>query len=128
MKAFNTWYEEESKVDPDYAQKLSPFGGHTLINSAMREAWTVFKARATDELGLPDDLDGHDLVDRLFDDDDPAVSTLSRKERRDYCHLMKGLYSLYRNPVMHNDPKPNPAAADAVIALVGICLARIARP
>lgn len=126
MAAFNTWYETASQIDGDYTERLRAFSSSAQINSANREAWAIFKTRATQAFDLPDDLDGYKLVDRLFGDEQPAASTLTAKERRGYRKLMKGLYTLYRNPVSHNDSEPNPAATDAVTTLIGICLARIA--
>lgn len=126
--AFNTWYEAASQIDGDYAERLLEFHGYAQINSAHREAWAIFKTRATQLFDLPENLDGHKLADRLFGDDQPAVSVLTAAERRGYRELMKGLYTLYRNPVSHNDSDPNPAVTDAVTALIGACLARIAPP
>ena len=126
IAAFNTWYETASQIDGDYTERLREFRSSAQINSANREAWAIFKTRATQLFDLPDDLDGYKLVDRLFGDEQPAASTLTAKERRGYRKLMKGLYTLYRNPVSHNDSDPNPAATDAVTTLIGICLARIA--
>ena len=128
LDAFNGWYETASEVDPELMTRLLPFNSASHINSATREAWPIFKTRMTEAYGLPDNVDGHELVERLFGDDAPAVSSLSERERRGYCNLFKGLYTLYRNPVAHNDQEPNPAATDAVIALIGICLSRIAPP
>ena len=128
LDAFNNWYATASGVDPELVERLHPFNGVSHINSAIREAWTIFKTRMTKAYDLPDDIDGHPLVERLFGDDDPAVSSLSVGERLGYRNLFKGLYTLCRNPVAHNDQEPNPAEADAVIALIGICLSRIAPP
>ena len=125
MAAFNTWYETASQIDGDYTERLRAFGSGAHINSTNREAWAIFKTRATQTFDLSDDLDGYKLVDRLFGDEQPAASTLTVKERRGYRKLMKGLYTLYRNPITHNDPVPNPAVTDAVTTLIGICLARI---
>lgn len=128
LNAFNDWYAAASVVDPELVERLRPFNSVSHINSAAREAWTIFKTRATEAYNLPDGIDGHPLVDLLFGDDDPAVSFLSASERRGYRNLFEGLYTLHRNPIMHNDQEPNPAVADSVIAFIGICLSRIAPP
>lgn len=128
MDAFNTWYETASQIDGDYTERLREFHSSAQINSAHREAWAIFKTQATLLFDLSDDLDGYKLVDRLFGDEQSAVSTLTAKERRGYRELMKGLYTLYRNPVSHNDSDPNPAVTDAVTTLIGTCLARITPP
>lgn len=128
LDAFDDWYATASGIDPELVERLRPFNGVSHINSAGREAWAIFKTRVIEAYDLPDDIDGHALVDRLFSDDDPVVPSLSDGERRGYRNLLKGLYTLHRNPVAHNDQEPNPGAADAVIALIGICLSRIAPP
>ena len=128
LDAFNGWYETASEVDPELMRRLLPFNSASHINSAEREAWTIFKTRMTQAYGLSGDLDGHPLVERLFGENAPVVSSLSESERRGYYNLFKGLYTLHRNQVAHNDQEPNPAATDAVIALIGICLSRIAPP
>ena len=128
IRAFGQWYEAQSQIDASYAKRLHSFNSVSHINSAAREAWAIFKTRTTEAYDLPGDLDGHQLVDRLFGDDDPAVSSLSDRERRGYHNLFKGLYTLYRNPVAHNDQEPNPAEADALIALIGICLSQTTPP
>ena len=128
LNAFSGWYETASGVDPELMTRLRPFNSASHINSAEREAWTIFKTRMTEAYDLPGNVDGHELVERLFGGNDPAVSFLSESERRGYHNLFKGLYTLHRNQIAHNDQGPNPAATDAVIALIGIYLSRIAPP
>lgn len=128
LHAFNDWYATASGVDPELVERLRPFNGVSHINSASREAWAIFKTRLIEAFNLPANLDGHELVERLFDGDNPVATTLSKKERPRYSNLLKGLYSLNRNLLAHNDAHPNPAETDAVIALLGIYLSRIAPP
>lgn len=128
LNAFNDWYATASGVDPELVERLHPFNSVAHINSAIRETWAIFKTRVIEAYGLPDDIDGHPLIERLFGNNDPAVSSLSDGERLGYRNLFKGLYTLHRNPVAHNDQEPNPAEADAVIALLGVYLSRIAPP
>lgn len=128
LDRFEAWYETASGLDPEYVRRLESFDRGQHINSAEREAWTIFKTRMTEAYDLPGNVDGHELVERLFGGNDPAVSFLSESERRGYHNLFMGLYTLFRNEVAHNDREPNPAATDAVIALIGITLSRIAPP
>ena len=128
LDRFEAWYETASGLDPEYVRRLESFDRGEHINSAEREVWTIFKTRVTETYDLPRNLDGRDLADRLFGGNDPAVSFLSESERRGYHNLFMGLYTLFRNEVAHNDREPNPAATDAVIALIGVCLGRIAPP
>lgn len=122
---FDAWYLEVSGIAPEFAERMDKFDRRDLLNSAVREAWTVFKSRTVQSFALDDNLDGIRLADHLFRDGGPLDPLIPEKERRGYLHLLRGLYALSRNPVMHNDPEPNPGEADAVVVLIGICLARI---
>lgn len=125
LERFEAWYETASGIDPEYVRRLESFDRGQHINSAEREAWVIFKSRVVDEFDLSSDLDGYDLVAALLGDNGPASSILKRDERAWLKPLLKGLYSLHRNLIMHNDIPPNPAASEAVIALLGIYLARL---
>ena len=122
---FERWYRRQSKIDEVFTQRMAPFGKSELINSSIREAWTVFKTEIVDILDLPNNLDGVPLVRQMFGDSGALTDVMSEKERRAYCHLLTGLYALCRNPVMHNDVKPNPAEAEIVTTLLGRCLAEV---
>ena len=74
---------------------------------------------------LPDNLDGHQLADALFGSKGATASLLPDNERTAYLGLFKGLYTLYRNPVSHNDVPSNPSEVDAVLALVNAALLKI---
>lgn len=75
--------------------------------------------------GLAPSLDGHDLANALFGYSGVTVGILSNSDREGYLNLFKGLYTLIRNPVAHNDLPSNPAEAEAVIALVSSAMMKI---
>ena len=95
------------------------------LNAAVREAWAIFKSRMVDLFALPEELDGHRLCDRLFGTNGATTGLLSDSDRQGYANLFKGLYTLNRNPISHNDMPPNPEEVDAVLALVNSALSRI---
>ena len=70
-------------------------------------------------------MDGHKLVDQLFGTDSATAGLLSNSDRQGYANLFKGLYTLNRNPISHNDMSVNPEVIDAVLALINAALARI---
>ena len=125
LTKFNSWYEKQSQLDPLLSTRLQPLvrAGHT--NSAVREAWAVFKTRCIDAFDLPAEIDGWRLAERLFGDNGVMQDRMNDSERRGYQHMLKGLYALSRNPIAHNDSPPNPAEADAVLTLVSRTLARL---
>lgn len=50
---------------------------------------------------------------------------LPNETREGYLNLFKGLYTLSRNVTIHNDHAPNPLEAEAVLAMIGVALAKI---
>ena len=53
------------------------------------------------------------------------VNLLTENERKGYLNLFKGLYTLYRNPIAHNDIQPNPEEVDAVLVMINAALVKI---
>ena len=116
----------QSKVDPDLSIRLAPLVMAGQLNAAQREAWAVFKSRMVGAYSLSEDLDGHKLADALFGSGGATSPYLPEGERRGYLNLLKGLYTLYRNPVVHNEAQLSPDEADAILTLVNAALVRLA--
>ena len=125
LELFETWYERHSPTDSKFGTGLKPHIDNGNLNAALREAWPVFKTRMVDAFGLPDDIDGHRLADRLFGTEGTTADLLSDKERKAYLNLFKGLYSLSRNSVLHGDVPTDPEVATAVLALINSALVRL---
>ena len=122
---FDEWYERQSPVDCDLAARLERLVANGELNAAAREVWAIFKTRMDSAFEIPDDLDGHKLADKLFGPKGVTVELLPDKDRKGYLNLFKGLYTLNRNLVAHNDVEPNPEEIDAVLTLVNSALVRI---
>ena len=125
LALFNEWYERHSPGSAELPDRLAPLITTGQLNAAARESWAIFKSRMVDLFGLPDELDGHKLVDQLFGTDGATAGILSNSDRRGYANLFKGLYTLNRNPISHNDVPLNPEEIDAVLALVNSGLRKI---
>ena len=125
LERFHKWYEKHSPVDRTFSSRLRPLIESGELNSALREAWVVFKSQMVDMFGISETLDGHRLADALLGPKGPLVGLLSDSDRTGYLNLFKGLYTLYRNPVAHNDVQPNPDEVDAVLMLVNAALVKI---
>ena len=125
LELFDDWYVRHSPGSADLPDRLDPFITTGQLNAAVREAWTIFKSRMVDLFGLPEGLDGHRLFDQLFGTNGATASLLSASDRQGYANLFKGLYTLNRNPISHNDMPSNPEEAEAVLALVNSALATI---
>ena len=122
---FESWYKSKSPEDSEFASRLKPFIIRGEHNAAVREAWAIFKTRMVNKFGLPDNLDGHRLADRLFGSDGFAVDLLAENECLGYLNLFKGLYTLNRNPVAHNDLPVDPEFIEATLVLVNAAIVRI---
>ena len=125
IRLFDDWHARQCPADIQLTERLNRFIEMGELNAASREAWAIFKTRMVSRFGISEDLDGHQLLDRLFGNRGAASNVLPDRVRRGYLDLFKGLYSLYRNPTIHNDLDPNPSEFDAVIALVHAALIRI---
>jgi len=127
LAIFNDWYSRRSPIDSDLHERLAPYIAAGQLSAAERESWIVFKSRVVSTFGLPEDVDGHRLADALFGQPDVTANLLSSQQRVGYLNLFKGLYTLFRNPVAHNDIQANPEEIEAVIALLNSFLAQVER-
>ena len=127
LTGFEKWYAERCRPDRKLESRVRPLIEAGQLNSALREAWAIFKTRMVEVFGVSGDIDGHQLADTLFGSSGPMVDLLTESDRKGYLNLFKGLYTLYRNPVAHNDIKPNPEEVDAVLMLVNAALSKIER-
>ncbi len=122
---FEEWYERQSPTDSILGTRLEPHITNGQLNAALREAWPVFKTRMVEVFRLADNLDGHELTNKLFGSNGSTAGLLPDQEREGYLNLFKGLYTLSRNPVVHNDTPVNPEEAGAVLALINSALVRV---
>ena len=125
LKRFDEWYEDQSPVSADLDARLLPLLAAGQLNSAGREAWVVLKRRLVEAFELPDSLDGHKLVEKVFGPNGASAGRLPERDRQAYCHLLKGLYTLNRNLIAHNDADLDPEGSDAVVALINQVLVKV---
>ena len=127
LRCFDEWCERQSPPDIDLSKRLEPHIKAGQLNAAVREAWAIFKTRMVNTFNLPSTLDGHKLAEELFGANGATSGILRGSEREGYLNLFKGLYSLIRNPIAHNDLPSNPDEAEAVIALVNSAIVKVER-
>ena len=125
IERFDAWYLAQSRLDPELLQRLEAFTQLAHVNSAVREGWASFKTRSVGCFDLSENIDGAKLAVQLFGSSGVLRDSLSDKDCEAYLNLLRGLYSVSRNPVVHNDATPNPAVADAVLTLLSYVLARL---
>ena len=128
LKLFERWYDLKSPSDNEFDARLRPHITNGQLNSALREAWPLFKTRMVEAFGLDNELDGNELANKLFGSEGSTAGILTNFEREGYLNLFKGMYALNRNPVSHNDVETNPEEAGAVLALINSALVRVEAP
>ena len=125
LKIFDEWQVGQSPEVGDFASRVEPHIRNGQHETALREAWPIFKSHVVTTLELPIDLDGHKLAEALFGPEGGTAEVLEEGERQGYLNLLKGLYTLYRNPVAHNDVQIKPQEVDSVLILLNAILARV---
>ena len=125
LREFEKWYEHRSPTHVAFMGRLDPHISAGRLNSAIREAWPIFKTHMIAKFSLPAELDGHGLADRLFGKKGATAGILLDDERTGYLNLFKGMYTVNRNPSFHNDVEANPDVELAVLALINAALIRI---
>lgn len=114
-RAFAEW--TIGKFDAELAEKVRPLLAHREWDSAIRKAFPILKARLVRRFGMPDDIDGAELVNRIFGRASDA-SGLDADERQAWRDLLAGLYGVYH----HNDLVPPWHEVDAVLSMVNAAL------
>ena len=125
LKQFDKWYTSQSALDKDLSARLMPFIESGQLNTAVREAWPIFKTRMVNRFGISGEIDGHKLVVEVFGRAGATAGLLPDREREGYLNLFKGLYALSRNPVSHNDIRLNPAEVEAALLLISTTLTMV---
>jgi hypothetical protein len=125
LRVFDDSQQQVAVEAVGFTDSIEPFIKTGHYDAALREAWVVFKSRMVAIFGLSEELDGHRLVEALFGPEGAMAGTLNERERQGYCNLLKGLYTLYRNPVFHNHIQPDPVETDSVLAMLDAAVVRI---
>ena len=125
LQHYDEWNNQQSFGVSELSSRIEPFIKTGQLNAALREAWAVFKTRMVLTFRLSDTLDGHNLAEVLFGPEGAAAEVFEEGERQGYLNLLKGLYTLYRNPVSHNDIENNPQEVDSVLTLLDAILSRV---
>ena len=125
LKQFNEWYASQSDLDQDLSVRLMPFIESGQLDAAVRAAWPIFKTRMVEWSGISGEIDGQKLVVAIFGPPGATAGQLPDEKREGYLNLFKGLYALSRNPLSHNDIRPNNAEAEAAFLLISTTLTKV---
>jgi hypothetical protein len=125
--AFQTWCKSPDHYDAELVQAISDLLAHRQLDSAIRKSFVVLKERLCKRFRAPRDLDGPELVNKIFGKGSDLVSGLSDAERQAMRDLLAGLYGVFRNRFTHRDEQPSWAEADALISMVNSVLQDISK-
>lgn len=124
-RQFEGWCDRHSASDSELDQKVERLLNIGQADSALRKAWAVFGSRLRDKFGLPDGIDGDALAVKIFGPEGATEGRLPGPEREGYLQLLKGLYALHRNDVVHKDEPSDIGATEAILILLGGVLVRM---
>jgi Protein of unknown function (Hypoth_ymh) len=116
--AFQAWCKSPDHYDAELARAISDLLAHRQLDSAIRKTFAVLKERLCKRFRAPRDLDGAELVKKIFGTGCDLVTGLNDAERQAMRDLLAGLYGVFRNRFAHHDAQPSWAEADALISMV----------
>jgi len=125
--AFQAWCKSPDHYDAELVRAISDLLAHRQLDSAIRKMFVVLKERLCKRFRAPRDLDGADLVNKIFGKGSDLVTGLNDAERQAMRDLLAGLYGVFRNRFAHHDAQPSWAEADALISMVNHVLQDISR-
>ncbi len=124
-QTFEAWCDRHTATDAELEQKIERLLNIGETDSAVRKAWAVFKSRVVRRFDLPTGIDGDRLAVAVFGAEGATAGGLPGPEREGYLQLVKGLYALHRNEIVHNDVAADVGATEAVLALLSGLLVRL---
>jgi len=95
-KAFDDWCRRGYGYDGELRSKITPLLKVYQLGDAIRASFIVLAERLRSKCGIAD-VDGEDLVNRIFGKTSHAATDMSTSCRQHYRNLLSGLYALYRN-------------------------------
>ena len=124
--AFHSWCENPDHYDFELVQSISDLLAHRQVDSAIRKSFVVLKERLCKNFGASRDLDGPELVNKIFGKGS-TIQSLSESERQAMRDLLAGLYGVFRNRFAHRNEAPSWSEADAIISMINNVLQELGR-
>lgn len=123
--AFREWCRSLAHYDEELAEKIGDLLVRAEYDSAVRKAFVILRTRLKSRFGVPEELDGLDLVNRIFGRSGHQSLQLGDPERQAYRDLLAGLYGVFRNRYAHRDDGGSWYEADAVVSMVNCVLKQV---
>jgi hypothetical protein len=117
-----SWANNLHYVDADIRSELSVLIRTGQFDSAIRKAFVLLKTRICERYEFSIEIDGGDLVNKLFGKDSIYFVDMHQKEKQAYRDLFSGLFGLVRNRFAHNNVEATLTELDLVISSVNYCL------
>lgn len=124
---FQAWCKNPDHYDSELVQAISDLLAHRELDSAIRKAFIVLKERLCKRFRVSRELDGPELVNKIFGKQSDVIKRLSEAERQSMRDLLAGLYGVFRNRFAHRDEEPSWTEADAVISMINHVLQEVSR-
>ncbi len=116
------WANNLSYVDADLCNELRVLIRTGQFDSAIRKAFVILKERICYKYGLPKDMDGIDLINKLFGKDSEHFNDMHPREKQAHRDLFAGMFGLVRNRFAHNNVEATLTEMDTVISGINYCL------
>lgn len=116
---------DESHFDQRLKVAVMPLvhGGH--YDSAIRKCFVILTDRLRRAFGIKDELDGEDLVNKVFGKGGSIPIALEEGKKQAFRNLIAGFYGVYRNRYAHNDVKPTAAQVGSIFELANSILMEV---
>lgn len=115
-------------LDREIAEKCEALAA-TDLRSALARAFLILKNRLSSAFELGDNLDGEDLVNKIFGTNGILASTATddakKKENLALRDLLAGLFKVFRNKYSHADVIPPWYEAQAVLLMMTFALTHL---
>lgn len=116
------WCAELAFADDEFRRGVLPLIRMGEFDSAVRKAFVILKERLCDKFKLSHDLDGVELVNRVFGSKSELSAHLSDSDKQACRDFFAGLFGISRRRLAHNDHKVGLAELEMVVSSVNYCL------
>jgi hypothetical protein len=94
-------------------------------DSAIRKCFIVLTDRLRRAFGIEEQLDGEDLVNKLFGKGGRIPVAIEERSKQAFRNFISGFYGIYRNRYAHNDVEPSEAIAESIISITNCILLEV---
>jgi hypothetical protein len=123
--AYVNWRRRPSHYDDELMSKTGDLIARREFDSAVRKAFVILKTRLARKYTIADDLDGPELVNRIYGRAGHPLLQMTDSERQAARDLLSGLYGVFRNKYAHADYEAPWFEADAILSMINCILIRL---